>query len=246
MFKQSFSDYYMLINGIDSQEYGLYVQDPLPIVSTAPKRLESITVAGRSGTLTLWDGAYDDITKDVSILFRGDEESLSAALIFLQTAQTVTFSNESDKVYSCRVNETVTVEQVAPFWHSLSLTLLCHPIKREKDETTLRGRQDLILTNIGNVPAYPTFSFFGITEDITLVVGTERVIIYQQIPYGGYIMEEVVMDGEIRECFVPGTPPVNANSAMQGEFPAIKPGEEVRIVFSGAEELEVKPNWGWV
>ncbi len=225
---------YILIDGTDTQENKLRVS-ALPSIQIAQKRVQLITIPGRSGYLTQWDGSYEEVIKPVSFFYRDPFPEHIAQLIL--EGRTITFSNEPDKVYDYRLDITTDLINTISTWHQFEVQFICNPIKREiSPASILASSQPLLLVSPCNHPAYPTIRLTG-NGAVTLTVGNHEISLMDIGP-------KIVIDGDLMECYQAGT---LADNKMSGGFPVINPGEAVSIGWTGnVTNVEVSPNWRWV
>lgn len=225
---------YMLLNGVDTREYGVRVMN-LPPVQVPAKRARLVQVPGRSGFLTDWDGSYEALNKIVGLFYNGAEPDYVAQR--LQEAARATFSNESDKEYKVypQVAGTALARVIAK-WHRFELPLVCDPLKREvSPAVVVTDTSPVVLINPGNHKAHPTIKITG-TGNVALTVGAQEITLTDIGP-------GITIDGDMLECYQT----VNANNKMTGDFPVIEAGEMVEINWTGmVTRVEIKPNWRWV
>jgi phage-related protein len=225
---------YILIDGVDTREYGLRVST-LPPIQIAQKRVDLIPIPGRSGFLTQWSGAYEEVVKIASFFYRGLYPHEIAKIIL--EGKTITFSNEPDKVYDYRMDNVNDLVNTISTWHQFDIPFTCHPIKRATNPTQITAdTPPVILISPCNHLAYPTITLTG-SGNATLTVGNQTVSLEDIFP-------SITIDGDLMECYQGDT---RANSKMTGDFPAINPGETVSIGWSGGvTKVEISPNWRWV
>ena len=225
---------YMLLDGVDTRTYGVLVMN-LPPVQVPAKRAELITVPGRSGFLTNWDGSYEALNKTVGLFYKGNDIDYVAR--WLQDATRAVFSNEPDKEYLLYPQAGNDLMRMIATWHRFELPLICDPLKREIVPTVIQATTSpVMLINPGNHTARPTIELTG-TGDVTLVVGDQEITLTDIGP-------SITVDGELLNCYQGDT---SANLKMTGDFPEIQPGESVSIAWTGSvTRVENKPNWRWV
>lgn len=112
------------INNLDVTEVGAKVLR-LPPLTVPAKRMEHIRVPGRSGTLTVWRGDYDTMTRRVVLHYRGDDQR--AVLDLIDDAHTVRFGNEPLRTYTCSVSSEVQAVRVIADWYEIAVDFICQP-----------------------------------------------------------------------------------------------------------------------
>ncbi len=225
---------YVLIDGMDTEEYKLRVTS-LPSIQIAQKRVQLITIPGRSGYLTQWDGSYEEVVKTTAFFYKDKFPEQIAQMIL--EGRTITFSNEPDKVYDYRIDiSTDLIKTISP-WHQFEVQFICNPVKREHNpEIITASASPIRLISPCNHPAYPTFTLTG-TGNVELAVGGQEISLTDISP-------SITIDGDLMDCYQ-GT--ALTNGKMTGDFPVIDPGETIDIGWTGSvSKIEVLPNWRWV
>ena len=91
------------------------------------------------------------------------------------------------------------------------------------------------VTNPGSVYSEPVITVYG-SGDITLMVGTDIVELEG-------ISGSITLDSQIHEAYS-GT--ASMNSAMSGEFPVLKPGQNAISWTGDVTKVEISPNWRYL
>ncbi len=225
---------YILIDGADTQTNKLRVT-ALPPIQIAQKRVQLITIPGRSGYLTQWDGSYEEVVKTGGFFYDGPFPEHIAQIIL--GGSTVTFSNEPDKVYDYRIDIATDIVNTIATWHQFEVQFICNPVKRELDQQSITAvTSPVTLISPCNHPSYPTIKLTG-SGNVTLTVGDQEISLTDIDP-------EIVIDGDLMDCYKNG---VLASDKMTGNFPIIEAGETINIGWDGSvTKLEISPNWRWV
>ena len=121
---------YLFFKGTKTLDLGLHMAEALPKTSPSP-RYENVTVPGRDGTLTIWDGTYDimsvaqeftvkDMSRidDISALFTGSGDLISSA--------------EPEKRYLARVKAQGDLSRIICQWHRFTVQFEIQPFARER------------------------------------------------------------------------------------------------------------------
>jgi len=225
---------YMILNGKDSREAGIYIVDPLPSVLSPAKILNVTKIPGRSQAVTVWDGSYEEIPKTPRLYFDGIDPQ--AACDFLNAAETVTFSNEPSKQYVCRNSGAISVDRLKKRKHLFDFPLLCCGEKRDANPQEITAVSGMTLFNPGNRKTRPTIEVTG-TGTIVLDIAGQVVTLTE-------VAGTIIIDGELQECYT--SLGVSANLQMTGDFPVLLPDTESIISWTGAATILIKPNWRWV
>lgn len=118
---------YFIYNGIDSRSMGIWVT-AMPPVIRAEKRMETVEVGGRSGSLHLAENAYNSYmrTMECAIL---DRQRIDEIAAWLDGNGTIIFSDELDKVYKIHIVNTISIEQMMRRFQSFVVTMDTYPFK---------------------------------------------------------------------------------------------------------------------
>ena len=232
-----YSDYenYMIIDGIDSREYGI-IALILPRVTHPKKRTTLLNVNGRSGTLRVTNDAYENIVKNVVLYFYGDDPE--AAIEYLSAATEIIFSNEPEYKYILADDTEAIIE--LQYGIEFEYPFVVNPLKREIDEAAISLTSGQSIYNATNEPAFPSFDISG-TGDFEIVIGA------QTITLDDVDAEMTIEGGDIFNCYDDAG---NANNRMTLTpatsigFPVIMPGETLEITFD-CDSLIIQPNWRW-
>ena len=119
---------------------------------------------------------------------------------------------------------------------SFAVNFRCKPFwYQENVESVTLTASTSTVTNPGSVYSEPVITVYG-TGDITLMVGTDIVELEG-------VSGSITLDSELREAYSGTT---GLNSAMSGEFPVLKPGQNA-ISWSGdVTKVEISPNWRYL
>ncbi|MEI3506550.1 MAG: hypothetical protein V8Q32_03495 [Anaerotignum faecicola] len=104
--------------GIDSREMGVIVT-AMPETVRAERRIESITVAGRNGSLHTDEGVYEsyDRTMECALIKRAKLDEVAAWLV---GSGEMTFSTEPDKVYRVMIANKISIAQMMRVFQKFS------------------------------------------------------------------------------------------------------------------------------
>jgi len=227
---------YIIGNGIDLSEYG-FTALKLPPISIPKLRVDDYEVPGRSGKLHASLRDYEEISKEATLMYIGEDPASAAG--FLSGLESFIFSNEPDKLYIGRVSDKFEMPRKSKIY-DLKLPLICDPLKRESDpqEIDLANGQNIF--NRTNESAYPTFIING-SGTIVLTIGSQTVTLTS-------VVDSITIDGDKFDCY----DTQNANNRMtlapstDVGFPVIEPGEEAVISWTGTVSSVVMfPNWRW-
>lgn len=219
----------VIVDGQSLTELGARILEISPYVRPA-KRVEQVQIPGRSGSLTFWDGAYDDVKYTIKLTCFADQVDFIDAL---QSGRRVTFSTQPEYEFSYRVDEEVPLERLLAWYHTATITLLCNPFRRERKPKIFERPGKI--ENRGNVPCSPTIKIQG-AGDFTVTLGVESITLQG-------VKKEVLLDGEHLRCVVDG---VEADHKMIGDFFTLGAGLSADVSVSPTCSYQVAPNWRWI
>ena len=226
-------------NGVRCTQYGIHVKEQPPI--TIPKeRSEQTTVPGRPGSLTTLEGedVYEDLTLTATC-FISDPALIPSIGGWLKGAGTVSFANRPGGFYHARVSNQIPFEKILrgnPH-RSFAVNFRCSPpfwyVSHPTEVTITTG--SAIVTNPGNVYAEPIIHVYG-SGDITLIVkdafveleGVEDIITLNSVIQEAYQGEMLL------------------NDHMDGDFPVLKPGDNLFSWSGDVSRVVIEPNWRYL
>ena len=225
---------FVIINGTDTRTLGVFCTS-LPPVQTASERVNKIPVPGRSGYLHVKDDSFDPLPKRCGFFYQGSDPASIAR--FIMTAETIVFSNEPDKIYSCNYFGNDDLENTIFDWYEFNVNFECDPEKKLLSPiNTVATVSPVALVNPGNRKTMPTFVIEGLGT-IVLAVGT------QEITLSG-VADAITINGETMQCYDAGG---NASDKMSGDFPVIEALQPVSVSWTGTvTKVTISPNWRWV
>ena len=225
-------------NGTRCTEHGMHVLE-LPPPTIPAERVTFTNVPGRPGSLTTLEGedVYEDLVLTAQCLLP-DPPKIPAIAAWLRGSGTVTFANRQGGFYYARIANQISFEKILrgnPH-RSFAVNFRCKPFwYQENVESVTLTASTSTVTNPGSVYSEPVITVYG-TGDITLMVGTDIVELEG-------VSGSITLDSELREAYSGTT---GLNSAMSGEFPVLKPGQNA-ISWSGdVTKVEISPNWRYL
>ena len=222
--------------GIDSRDMGIIVTS-MPETVRPERRMESITIAGRNGTLHTDEEVYEsyDRTMECAIKKRAKLDEIAAWLV---GSGEMRFSTEQDKVYRVTISNKISISQMMRMFQKFQVIMDTQPFKYNinqfADELTLTA--PTIIRNGGTVYSEPIITVYG-SGDITLSINDVDYPLYG-------VSEYITIDSEMMEVFN-GT--ANQNSKYGGEtFPRLEVGENTISWTGNVEKVEIHPKWRWL
>ena len=222
--------------GIDSREMGVIVT-AMPETVRAERRIESITVAGRNGSLHKDEGVYEsyDRTMECALIKRARLDEITAWLV---GSGEMTFSTEPDKVYRVTIANKISITQMMRVFQKFQIILDTQPFKYSVN--ALSDSLDLTapttIRNSGTVYSEPLIVVYG-SGDITLTINGADFPLYG-------VNESITIDSEMMEVFKGNA---NQNSKYGGmEFPRFEVGKN-EISWTGkVSKIKIQPRWRWL
>ncbi len=223
-------------NGIDSRRMGIRVTK-MPETIRAERRMESITIPGRSGSLHQDGEAYESYTRtmECAIIRR---ERLDEIAAWLVGSGEMIFSTEPDKVYRVMISNKISIAQMMRTFQRFMVSMDTQPFKYNVtalDDTRILTAPTKLF-NSGTVFSEPTITVYG-TGDITLTINGE------DFPLTG-IDGSITIDSERMEAFKDAE---SQNSKYGGlTFPRLEVGENDVNWTGNVEKIVIIPNWRWL
>ena len=199
--------------------------------------MESITIAGRNGTLHTDEEVYEsyDRAMECAIKKRARLDEIAAWLVGSGEMQ---FSTEPDKVYRVTISNKISIAQMMRMFQKFQVIMDTQPFKYRANPL----RDDLELTaptiirNGGTVYSEPIITVYG-SGNITLNINGTDFPLYG---VNGYI----TIDSEMMEVFKGNS---NQNSKYGGEtFPRFEVGENAISWTGNVTKIEIQPKWRWL
>lgn len=191
--------------GVDSREMGVIVT-AMPETVRAERRVESITVAGRNGSLHTDEGVYEsyDRTMECALIKRARLDEITAWLV---GSGEMTFSTEPDKVYRVTIANKISIAQMMRVFQKFQVILDTQPFKYSVNAAgdALELTAPTTIRNSGTVYSEPLITVYG-SGDITLNINGADFPLYG-------VQESITIDSEMMEAFK-GSTNQTANMAV--------------------------------
>lgn len=222
--------------GIDSREMGVIVT-AMPETVRAERRIESITVAGRNGSLHTDEGVYEsyDRTMECALIKRARLDEIAAWLV---GSGEMTFSTEPDKVYRVTIANKISITQMMRVFQKFQIILDTQPFKYSVNAAgdALELTAPTTIRNSGTVYSEPLITVYG-SGDITLTVNGADFPLYG-------VQESITIDSEMMEVFKGDT---NQNGKYGGaEFPRFEVGKNEIRWTGNVSKIKIQPRWRWL
>ena len=222
--------------GIDSREMGVIVT-AMPETVRAERRIESITVAGRNGSLHTDEGVYEsyDRTMECALIKRAKLDEITAWLV---GSGGMTFSTEPDKVYRVTIANKISIAQMMRVFQKFQVVMDTQPFKYSVNAAgdALELTAPTTIRNSGTVYSEPIITVYG-SGDITLTVNGADFPLYG-------VQESITIDSEMMEVFKGNA---NQNGKYGGvEFPRFEVGKNEISWTGNVNKIKIQPRWRWL
>lgn len=222
--------------GIDSREMGVIVT-AMPETVRAERRIESITVAGRNGSLHTDEGVYEsyDRTMECALIKRAKLDEITAWLV---GSGGMTFSTEPDKVYRVTIANKISIAQMMRVFQKFQVVMDTQPFKYSVNAAgdALELTAPTTIRNSGTVYSEPLITVYG-SGDITLTVNGADFPLYG-------VQESITIDSEMMEVFKDNA---NQNGKYGGvEFPRFEVGKNEISWTGNVSKIKIQPRWRWL
>lgn len=222
--------------GIDSREMGVIVT-AMPETVRAERRIESITVAGRNGSLHTDEGVYEsyDRTMECALIKRAKLDEITAWLV---GSGGMTFSTELDKVYRVTIANKISIAQMMRVFQKFQVVMDTQPFKYSVNAAgdVLELTAPTTIRNSGTVYSEPIITVYG-SGDITLTINGADFPLYG-------VQESITIDSEMMEVFKEDT---NQNGKYGDvEFPRFEVGKNEISWTGNVSKIKIQPRWRWL
>ena len=222
--------------GIDSRQMGMRVT-AMPKTTRPEKRVETLTVAGRNGSLHLDEGVYEsyDKTMECAVIKRAKIDELAAWLI---GSGEMIFSTEPDKVYEVMMSNKIEFSAMMRTFQKFMVTMDTQPFKYSVNAfgDTLELTKETKVLNPGTVYSQPSITVHG-SGDIILRINNVDYPLHS-------VEDHITIDCEMMEVFKGDTSQNSRYGAM--DFPRLEPGENTISWSGNVEKIVIEPKWRWL
>ena len=230
-------------NGVAASSLGVCVTE-LPPVQASAKRDEQYQVPYRDGILHVQDGTRDELIKRVGCYLPYEQgvtvEALREIFAWLQGKGVVSFSDDPGRQYEARIISAIDYRQWVTGFEDREFEVYfeCDPraffTEAEDVEVTESGA---VISNPGAAEARPKLVVQG-AGSVDLMISGQP---FQLDGLGGDNPGEVTVDCEMMEATWPdGT---SANHIMSGDFPRLKPGQNMVSWVGSVTKVTITPRW---
>ena len=200
-------------NNIDFKDKGIIVEKT-PTISKGQKRIDTYTIDGRNGFLSIDRGTYEPFSLQVECHAK-ETANFDEIKAFLDGYGVISLDGERE--YTAIVNNAIPFEKVQMF-KSFVVQFMVNPIAHDITATTIN-----LLTGLTDGKFTITGTYTDIEPTITITCsGDVSITINNKTFTLDDASGEYVLDCENKVITKNG---VNASSIMSGDFPTFKNGE---------------------
>lgn len=226
----------ILINGTNTKTQGFALKGR-PTIPSANKKIETIEVEGRDGSLTRFLG-YEDLQFSLTfnILFQKDiKQKIREIKGIIANATQLSFDDSPTffyKIKHAQISETETVIKASGVF---SVDFVAEPFEYEQSSTTTYTSPATIV-NKTTTTALPIIKITG-TGTVVFKVNGVGITLTN-------LTTNVVLDSELQEAYTGLT--TNMNSNMNGDFPILKIGSNTITWTGTVTNVVINPKWRWL
>ncbi|MDR5586039.1 distal tail protein Dit [Clostridium aquiflavi] len=222
-------------------DYGILISQR-PNIPSPKRRVNMINIPGRNSNLRFDEKTYDDITLTVECSVK-DTQNLAdkiddiAVWLFEAGESDLVFSFQPDKKYIAQVVNSIDFKQVYKYFSEFPIIFNCRPFKYAVENNIVNIIETgTTINNPGTIESEPVISIYGFGDIVLKING-------QQISLKG-VSEKIIVDSVIQDCY--DNAGNNLNGKMRGEFPKLKPWENIMEWSGDVVKAELLPNWRWL
>ena len=220
-------------NGVTSSAYGIFIEHR-PVVAFPKRRIESITIPGRSGNLLFDTGAYDNVAVTYQAAYRGNVRDTGrdiASWLYQNDYLPLTDSYDPSYFRKAVYVSPLNITDIIAVAGRAAITFDCKPQRYLLSGlTAITPTSGDDITNLYQ-PSLPIISFTG---NGVLTVGSRTVTIAGNTG-------TLILDSENQTASVGGN---NANSliTLSDGFPVLENGDTI-VSWTGISNVSIIPNW---
>ncbi len=227
---------WFIFKGQDSRDYGILLSS-VPEKVRAERRVDYVTIPGRSGELTVDEGAYKPYVLSLECGTRGSDK-LDEIVTWLNGAGDLILSTEPEKRLQASIYNKISIADMIYLYNSFLLQFRVQPFKYSAnpaaDRLTLTAPTSL--RNGGTVYSEPLIEIYG-SGDITLTINGAAFPLYG-------VEGSITIDSERMEVYKGS---VSQNSKFGGaEFPRFAVGQNALGWAGEVQHVKIEPRWRWL
>lgn len=197
--------------GINFRNKGIIVEN-IPAFSKGKKNIDTYTIPGRNGFLSVDNGTYDSFLVNVECHLNEKTTDLDSVKDYLDGFGTL--SCDGEREYTAIINNSISFDSIKAF-KKFMVQFLVNPIAEDIESTTFTVSDTSSQLTIEGATAtmYPTLTITG-TGDITVTINGKSFILKA-------INGTCILDCKNKVITSNGT---NMSNKMLYDFPTLQPG----------------------
>ena len=227
---------YIIINGVSSHDYGLYVDTPPMPIYQAPL-YESVNIFGKAEGMTFNDTAREDVQIDINAYLFDDEQSAepNELYAFLSGAKTLQTSKSSSFEYRVKRLLSIVPAYQGHGKQLLTISFICSPYRYSiENDVYVSENEEVWLNNDGTMYCQPVYKLYGNgTLELKVNEDTENKMVINNVS------DFVVVDSERFVCYKG-----NEIKRCKGQFPFFNIG--MNRIETNATKIEITLNKRWL
>lgn len=227
----------VLLDGIKDEDVYLSVANR-PVIPTAKRRIERLTVPGRDGDLIKKMG-YDDVPLPIEFNIM-EEENIKPNIRYLKAwfmnKSILAFSDDPGYFRKIKNVDIGDIDNEVDFYGVFTVDFLLDPYEYQKTEKQTVTSNYFTLINPGTEVSKPLIHIYG-SGDLTLKVNDAEITLHD-------LTDEIVLDCDLEEAYKGQT--TNMNNNMSGGFPRFETGKNTIEIAGSFEKVEIDGRWRYV
>lgn len=227
----------VLLDGIKDETVYISVANR-PVIPTAKKKIEKISVPGRDGDLIKVDG-YEDVSLpiDFNILEdRNIKSDVRKIKGWFMDKSILSFSDDPNYFRKIKNVEIGNIENEVEFYGYFTVDFLFDPFEYQKTTTKSYTSSPVTLINPGTYFSRPLIKIYG-TGTVILTVNGVGITLKN-------LTDEIILDSELEEAYKGLT--TNMNENMIGSFPIFKKGSNTISWSGNVTKIEIDERWRYL
>lgn len=228
--------YDIIIDNVFATQFDLHIINRVNI-PVSQKEIETISIAGRNGTLTKELGFLDRIiTVNFNFKTRNRDDNMSKKIrnitSLLLNAKKISFTDDKEVYYKVKAVSISDIERNLRVLGSFSVTFTVDPFAYYSPNSKILLTNHSKIYNIGTYESEPYIKVFG-SGNVTLNINNKEITLKD-------VNEYMEIDSELKETFKDS---VSKNDKKVGEYPAFFVGENTISWTGNITKIEIEPRW---
>lgn len=221
---------YFIYNGIKSSDMGVVLK-ALPPITKPKRRIETITVPGKNGSLHIDEGCYEPISVSLQCALKKNIDARDITKWLIEFG-TITFSDEPDKFYNATIMNNIPLSRVFRVYREFIILFELQPIAQsiEEYEYNCNDNNEHKLNIDCSAQMTPYIKVTG-SGEVLLTINNKTCVLNIDEEY-------IELDCELQNAYK-GLE--SKNNKMNGEFPKLEPGENtIQIIGNATMQIKYK------